>query len=75
MAVFIRKHPGPGIYQAAFREKQDGTIEHITLENRDFFETDDKKTIEFLRNDPEIEEVDKKTMIENLSPEEGEGDE
>lgn len=70
MAVFIRKHPGPGIYQAAFREKQDGTIDHITLENRDFYETDDKKTIEFLRADPEIEEVDRKTFVESKEGEE-----
>jgi hypothetical protein len=75
MATFIRRHPGPGIYQAAFKEKADGTLEHITLENRDFFETDDKKMIEFLRNDPEIEEVDKKTLIESQNDETGEGKE
>lgn len=65
MARFVRKHPGTGVYQAAYREKADGTIDHIKIENREIFETDDKKTIEFLRNDPEVVELTGETTIES----------
>ncbi len=65
MARFVRKHPGAGVYQAAFRERPDGSLDHIKIENRDVFETDDKKTIEFLRNDPEVVEFTGETTIES----------
>lgn len=75
MATFVRKHPGHGTYQAAYKENSDGSIEHIKIEGRDYYETDNKKIIEFLREDPEVEEVDKSTLIEPLNDEENEGGE
>lgn len=64
MAKFVRKHPGFGVYQAVLRERADGTLEHLKIEGREVFETDDKKTIEFLRNDPEVVEFKGETVIE-----------
>lgn len=66
MARFQRKHPdASGVYRACLREKADGTLEELKITGREIFETDAKATIEFLRNDPEIIEVNKKTQIES----------
>lgn len=65
MARFTRKHPGAGVYQAAYRENADGSLDHIKIENRDIFETDNKKKIEFLQNDPEVVEFTSETTIES----------
>lgn len=60
MARFVRKHPdASGTYLADFR----GDL--LKIEGRSVYETDDKKTIEFLRADPEVVEVNNKTQIES----------
>ena len=70
MANFIRKHVNPfGTYYAAYKTGEDENgnpkiIREIKIEGRDIFATDDKKVIEFLRNDPEIVEIDRDTVIE-----------
>jgi len=66
MAKFTRRNPDSGgTYQAFFREKN-GSAEHISISGRSIYETDDKRKIEFLRNDPEISEVITKTRIETV---------
>jgi len=69
MAKFIRKNiDAQGVYRLAVREYQgeDGVmkVEELKIEGRNIFETDDKRIIEMLKKDPEIEEVNKKTQIE-----------
>ncbi len=74
MANFVRKHVNPyGIYHAAYKTGVDENgnpkiIREIRIEGREIFATDDKKIIEFLRNDPEIVEIDRDTMIEPTEP-------
>lgn len=70
MANFIRRHVNPfGTHYAIFKTGVDENgnakiVREIKIEGRDIFSTDDKKIIEFLRNDPEVVEVDRDTMIE-----------
>jgi len=70
MANFIRKNNHPnGRYEAAFKSgvNDAGTPiveETIRIEGREVYSTDDKKKIDFVRNDPEIMEISKKTQIE-----------
>lgn len=71
MAKFIRKNIDPaGVYNLAYKtgiNKDTGQpeiTETIKIEGRTVYETDDKKLIEILRNDPEIIEFNKKTQIE-----------
>lgn len=72
MANFMRRHVNPsGTYFCAYKVEDDENgvakiTKEIKIEGREIFSTDDKKMIEFLRNDPEIVEVDKKTMIETV---------
>lgn len=68
----MRRHVNPsGTYFCAYKVEDDENgvakiTKEIKIEGREIFSTDDKKMIEFLRNDPEIVEVDKKTMIETV---------
>lgn len=70
MANFIRKNNNPaGRYHASYKigmneVGQTVETETIDIEGREIYSTDDKKKIDFLRNDPEIIEIDKKTKIE-----------
>ncbi|MDX9856103.1 MAG: hypothetical protein RBS86_04810 [Candidatus Moranbacteria bacterium] len=71
MAKFIRKNNDPsGVYHLAYKTGinadtgQPEIREEIKIEGRQIFNTDDKKLIEILKNDPEILEFDKNTKIE-----------
>lgn len=71
MAKFIRKNLDPqGKYHLAFKvgrnadTGQPEIAESIVIEGRAVYETDDKKLIEVLKNDPEIVEFNGKTKIE-----------
>jgi hypothetical protein len=65
MANFVRRHPDQaGVYQAFLREKG-GVSEHIRIEGRELYSTDDAKEIALLRADEEnIKEVNDQTKIE-----------
>jgi len=69
MAQFIRKNPDTaGRYHLAYKQEIDENgkpkiSKEIVIEGRMVFDTDDKELIEILRNDPEIEEFDKKARI------------
>lgn len=70
MANFIRKHIDPaGTYRLAFQvgSNEMGQPEikkEIVIQGREIFSTDNKKLIEVLRKDPEIEEFEGETTIE-----------
>jgi hypothetical protein len=71
MAKFIRKNVDPaGQYTLAYKTGINPDTgmpeikETITIAGRDVFETDDKRLIEILKNDPEIVEFNKNTKIE-----------
>lgn len=70
MAKFVRKNLDPtGSYTLAYKRGTDEfgqpkITETVRIAGRDVFETDDKKLIEILKNDPEIIEFNKKTQIE-----------
>lgn len=70
MAKFQRKNLDPhGKYHLAYKVGRDengceAITEQIVIEGRQVFETDDKHLIKTLKNDPEIEEVEGKTVIE-----------
>ena len=71
MAKFIRKNLDPnGRYNLAYKTGINPDTgmpeikETIVIEGRDVFETDDKRLIEILKNDPEILEFNNKTKIE-----------
>jgi hypothetical protein len=71
MAKFIRKNlDTAGIYHLAYKTGRNADTgqpeiaETIKIEGRSVYETDDKKLIEILKNDPEILEYNQKTKIE-----------
>lgn len=68
MAKFVRRHPdASGSHTIIVREREVSgkpELEKIVITGREVYETDDKKEIEILMNDPEIMELTKKTKIE-----------
>jgi len=65
MANFVRRHPDPsGVYLACLGERK-GTLQHIRIEGRALYSTDNKEEIALLRSDVEnVEEVNETTKIE-----------
>jgi hypothetical protein len=70
MAKFQRRNPDPsGKYHLVYKMTTDEAGEpkigrEIVIEGREVFETDDKRLIEVMRKDEEIEEVRENTTIE-----------
>lgn len=76
MAKFIRKHLNPfGVHYAVLKVGTDENgnakiTKEIRIEGREVFSTDDKKVIEYLRNDEAVVEVEKDTTVEPENPKE-----
>lgn len=68
MAKFARKNPdSAGMHMIKVKERiENGKMvtDRIILKGRELYDTDNKKEIELLTNDPEVVEVNKKTKIE-----------
>lgn len=70
---FMRKNPdASGVHTICLGEREtEGrpVLEKIKIQGRDIYDTDNKKEIELLKNDPEVVEVNNKTKIEVNSEE------